>query len=1660
MSKRNAPLNLTQSPLSSAISAVPSKLVRRPPRPMVLEQRFMFDGAAVGDAVDTLSAPTPEAQAAPDVLHLVHAPAVASVHSAESAAEQLLSDFLQQPQAQETLFALFHGGQAEASAEWQARVTALLQDVRSGEFNVRVEFLSGDTLQGAKGAFTAEGPQGGFVIYLNQDWIQAGADAGAITRVLTEEFGHALDAHLNGGQDTAGDEGEAFALMLANGTLRLQPVATLEDGGTIEVLGQNVSVEFAQFTFVNAYQMVYDVDNDFGTNGIIEGNAGETAAAKEQSSHNFNPDSLGQVTVSDDTNSNLFSGNDVAAIGLNIGGSKYYGWISRPIKDQGVVRGFYFWTDKDFVDLATAQADGNQDGDSDAKDNRGFLLVVDQAWFDTFINTANNQVTTTVNVDQALYNAYGYTYPTATPITTYIKGLGSSSDRVDAALNAELAKVAAPPATDAVNDVANGTPGGGAGGAALEQGVNTNPDPDAVVTPGISATGNVLSNDSPSTGLTVTRVSSTSTGLAGAVPTTGTVSVMGRYGTLTLNAAGTYSYVADDDNPTVNALLPGGTLTDVFSYTVTNGQGGTDSATLSVQIKGSNDAPVAVNDYNTAKESTTAGVSGFTSTGYTAVGTVAGKTGVLANDTDVDSGDSHSIVGLAINGEATVGTVNVVVGTGSLSFIGDTGFTSVSDKGAAKLYVSLATDAAGSNYRAVYAADGTTQIYVTQKVESPANSNNWVITLNATPAKYYDATGLKTITNLSTFFTDNKAVGFENSTTSSENTSGMKTATVAVAQSTGYTTISNLSGLSGSIAVGMTVSGPGVPTDGVTKVSALTYTSGVLTSIKLDRELSSTTGGAFTFAGTGTVSQTIQGAHGSLLLNGDGSYTYTPTTDNAYLAGGQSAVEVFDYTMQDAGGLTSSAKLFITVYGSGSTDPVLTNDSDTATESGVASNSPYVAGYTNTSEPGGNATGNVLSNDKESAANTVIGTGYVANVSVQGSSDPATLVDTANNGRTTSQSVTISGLYGDLLISDTGGYTYTIRQGQADVQALLPGQTLSDTFNYQVKNTLSPAGSGWAKLVITVNGTNDAPNAVGDLVTAVAGQASATGNVLANDTDVDANDSKTVIAATAGDTLNAGTTNTAIDTTAVITGLYGHLTLNADGAYSYAIDTNLSSVKALAAGEIRDDVFTYQIRDTWGAFSTATLTVTVTGQNDAPENSTPSSITATAGTAFDFTGSHSISVSDIDGNLSRVVLHVDHGILATSGTGGSFVFDGGTGNATLTGTQNEINALLAGLSYTANPGFSGTDYLTIFSRDDLLAYDSDGLAINVPTYTSASASEAGLIGGSNPGVSSETFTGTLTLGLNQTLTAQTGSTSLGTWSVSEDGSFSYTLTSAAAHVGGLASDQFEYIAHDSYGNAVKNTVTVSIADDTPTAQADTEVVGVSSSVSGNVLLDGTDDVWGADGPTLTIPAGGVVGVRAAGANTISEVLTGIDTVIQGVYGTLRLKADGTYTYTSDANSGIDTFVYTIEDADGSRSTSTLTLTVTSADLPPTVALSCDKTDLKIGETATITFTFSEDPGASFTSGDITVTGGTLGSLSAKVDNGDGTFSYTATFTPSSATGSVSVASGKFSDPAGNANDDGADANNSIDIAYDGVAPTVALSVDKSDLKIGETANIN
>ncbi|MDD5405770.1 MAG: cadherin-like domain-containing protein, partial [Sulfurovaceae bacterium] len=118
----------------------------------------------------------------------------------------------------------------------------------------------------------------------------------------------------------------------------------------------------------------------------------------------------------------------------------------------------------------------------------------------------------------------------------------------------------------------------------------------------VIAAAGVLNNDTDPDGdpLTVTAIR---TGTESGSGTSGTVgsSLAGTYGHLTLNSDGSYSYVADN----ANELAVGATATDTFTYTVSDGNGGTDTAELVITITGTNDAPIAVNDTNSTNEDTT-----------------------------------------------------------------------------------------------------------------------------------------------------------------------------------------------------------------------------------------------------------------------------------------------------------------------------------------------------------------------------------------------------------------------------------------------------------------------------------------------------------------------------------------------------------------------------------------------------------------------------------------------------------------------------------------------------------------------------------------------------------------------------------------------------------------------------------------------------------------------------------------------------------------------------------------------------------------------------------------------------------------------------------------------------------------------------------------------
>ncbi|MES2534758.1 MAG: VCBS domain-containing protein [Pseudomonadota bacterium] len=1260
-----------------------SSLVRRRPGILVLEQRLMFDGAAAAEAVAVLadqvfdsspaSAPAPDESSSggepasgssspssseplPDAGNTLFAIATAtqdlppSVAAAQRDAAQLIDQFLQQPDAASQLFPVFGAGQSAPSAEWLQAANGFLDAWRSGETSVRVELVSGTDLWGSFGAYAAMGPTGEPVIYLNADWIKGGASSLHIAHVLIEEFGHHIDARLNGSVDTIGDEGEAFAARVLN----LQPgsddwarINTEDDRLNIMIDGAEVSVEMISLQFTRVWNV--------GTNDLEE-NSLTIGSLLTGTKFIFESDiATDQWFSGNNTRGRLYA---VDASNLVIG--EYYGEISRLVKNGSTVVGLQFYVYPDSASPGTGTP------------------------------------------SQIMLIGVGNWQPPGATV-------GTSSDPVSGALNKLIPSNSAPVA---VADTGIAFESGGENNGtvplnAIATGTVVGNDTDVDITYGFGAT----SGTDP---LTVTKVINSTAGTTG-TPGAGTTSVNGAtinglYGTLTIGANGTNSYAVNNSNATVEALRTNSnTVIDTFTYTISDGKGGKATSTLTITVKGGNDDPIARDDYNIAKESVEPTVPNQYGASDLIGRQAAGN--VLTNDADVDAGDGKTVTGLT--GSATASAISNTAPDVKLTFVGQTGFNSVSTS--SKLYLSI-----GGVYRQVYDS-ANNPVSVLSKTEVTAN--NWSIVLSGTPTKYYDAAGNVTIADMS--FLNGKGVGFENSTSTTENVAGMKEATVGTAVTVASATVTlNAASLSGAIASGMSVTGTGVP--GGTTITAITYDgSGNASTVTLSNAITSTVGVQLNFsAAAGT---TVTGRYGTLAIAANGVYIYTPTANNPALAVGQSAVEQFKYNMMDTATAPSSATLYITVYGSASTDPNAVADTASASEAGGVGNGTA----------GTNPGGSLLSNDTTpSGSNTLVGAK---------TPDASTVTALITNSQTapdnTSWDAKVVGRYGSLFVKADGTYKYFVDNADVNVQALVTGQSLSDIFKYKIQNT--GGGIGWADVTISIAGAYDTPVPVADTNSVVSALSNAVGDVLENDSDVDAGDARTVTRVIAGTGSLPGSENVAAASTSVsgytsVTGTYGTLHIGANGSYTYAVDSSNAAVKALAPGETlaSPEVFTYQVKDAGGLVAITTLSITIEGVNDAPVNSVPGGVLSVAsGVSLSLAGANLFSSGDVDNNLASVTVAVQSGILATSLAGssstgsnqtlvttlagGASIYgtengtENGTSSITFYGTRDQINAALASLTYTSNNGFAGSDTFTITSVDSEALVDTDTKSITV-----------------------------------------------------------------------------------------------------------------------------------------------------------------------------------------------------------------------------------------------------------------------------------------------------------------------------------------------------------
>ena len=293
-----------------------------------------------------------------------------------------------------------------------------------------------------------------------------------------------------------------------------------------------------------------------------------------------------------------------------------------------------------------------------------------------------------------------------------------------------------------------------------------------------------------------------------------------------------------------------------------------------------------------------------------------------------------------------------------------------------------------------------------------------------------------------------------------------------------------------------------------------------------------------------------------------------------------------------------------------------------------------------------------------------------------------------------------------------GSSTLTLAGTQAQINAALASLAYQGNADFNGADTLtvlSTDANGATDsdaVAITVSSVNDGPvNTVPGAQTVNEDTSFSIGGISVN--DVDGNLSSTQLTVTNG-SLNVSLAGGAT----ISSGANGSSTLTLSGTQAQ-INAALASLSYQGNANFNGgDTLTVLSTDANGATDSDAVAITVTSVNDGPVNTVPGAQTVNEDTTLSIAG---ISVNDVDGNLASTQLSVTNGALNVSLAGGATIGAGANGSSTLTlsGTQAQINAALASLSYQGNANFNGADTLTVLSTDANGATDSDAVAITV-----------------------------------------------------------------------------------------------------------------------------------------------------------------------------------------------------------------------------------------------------------------------------------------------------------------------------------------------------------
>ncbi len=701
------------------------------------------------------------------------------------------------------------------------------------------------------------------------------------------------------------------------------------------------------------------------------------------------------------------------------------------------------------------------------------------------------------------------------------------------------------------------------------------------------------------------------------------------------------------------SLRAGQTGTDTFSYTVRDEAGASSTATVIVTVTGANDAPIAVANTAIVTEDAT-----------------PTTIGVLANDTDADLGDSKRVI--SVNGDTLKGTVSVAAnGSGVVYTVGNAFQYLLTGESATETFSYTMADASGATSTSTVTvtvngvtdgvrAIGDNQVGVAEdggavRLNVLANDFNDQVRNDAFTVTAIDGSGTYAQPILGFFDGTHQLIGLAPGFARLLGEASI----AADGQGIDYTPLQSLNagetgvdkfiytmtganGATSSNAVSITVTGvndaPDAADDAANaQASATPITIDVLANdtdpdTRVDPPAPVIPPSPFSeFIYDPTPAdvpdtKTVVSLDGTDLQGsvsvapGGAGITYTPGGTLLNLAFGEQAVETFGYTMRDAAGLESRATVSVTVTGIDQA-PVAQGDDAFATENGAP------------------VTIDVLGND----ADADIGAG-----------DALTVL-----------ALSTAGLKGSAVV-ESNNVVYSV--GNA-FQSLRAGVTATDSFSYTVSDNAGATSS--ANVSVQVTGVNDAPTALADSLAVSEDAGAVTLGVLANDTDADFGDAKTVVSVSTA-------------------GLQGSVVI-ADGGASL-VYTAADSFQGLLSGQSANETFSYTMQDSAGEKSTATVSLTIVGANEAvaivnPPPPPPGAIVG--GTGDDI----------LAGTTGADIVYGQAGKDDISTGDGNDTLFGGADNDTLNGGAGS-DILVGGAGRDELTGGSGADTFRFYAASD------------------------------------------------------------------------------------------------------------------------------------------------------------------------------------------------------------------------------------------------------------------------------------------------------------------------------------------------------------------------